>query len=147
MGLNDSLNIIKVEVLKESNNEVTYVHIKSNKKKSRCTKCNQFSNKVHDYLKPSKITYLKNSGNITYLITYKRRFECTYCNKFFTEDLGLTNYKGKISLLVKQHILKDCLDRDLQEAYILKEDFLRITLYTDYKNAKNELKKWINKVL
>ena len=112
LSLEATIDIVKVEILKEKGRNVKYVHIKSNKKKVRCTKCNNFSNKIHDYLKPCKITYLKNSGEDTYLIVYKRRFECKYCKKSFTENLGLNSRKCKISNKTKQMILKECLDRD-----------------------------------
>ena len=107
LGLDATIDIVKVESLKEKGR-----NIKSNKKKAKCTKCNNFSNKIHDYLKPCKITYLKNSGEDTYLIVYKRRFECKYCKKSFTENLGLNSRKCKISNKTKQMILKECLDRD-----------------------------------
>ena len=122
MSFDETLNVIKVEVIEKDGKEIKCVHVKSNKTKARCTKCSQFSHKIHDYLKPSKIIYLDNSGVKTYLMVYKRRFECKRCNKSFTEDLGLTNDKGKISLKVKQKILKDLMDRDKTIATISKEN-------------------------
>ncbi|MGN1330831.1 MAG: transposase family protein [Clostridia bacterium] len=112
LSLDATIDIVKVESVKEKGRNVKYVHIKSNKKKVRCTNCNNFSNKIHDYLKLCKITYLKNSGEDTYLIVHKRRFECKYCKKSFTEDLGLNSKKSSISNKTKQMILKECLDRD-----------------------------------
>ncbi|MBR3897827.1 MAG: transposase [Bacilli bacterium] len=35
------------------------------------------------------------------------------------------------------------IDDELSKAYNLKEEFLRITTYVKYKDAKSELKKWI----
>lgn len=121
LNLDATIDIVKVETKKEKGKNIKYVHVKSNKKKVRCTKCNNFSNKIHDYLKPSKITYLKNSGDDTYLIVYKRRFKCKYCNKSFTEDLGLNNKKCNISNKTKHMILKECLDRDRTLESIAKE--------------------------
>ena len=112
LSLDASIDVTKVEVKKEKGADVKYVYVKSNKKKARCNKCNKFSNKIHDYLKPSKITYLKNSGENTYLIVNKRRFECKFCKKSFTEDLGLNSKKCSISNKTKRLILKECLDRD-----------------------------------
>lgn len=112
LSLDASIDVIKVEMKKEGGMNVKYVYVKSNRKKARCSKCDNFSNKIHDYLKPSKITYLKNSGENTYLIVHKRRFECQHCKKSFTEDLGLSNKKCNISNKTKQMILKECLDRD-----------------------------------
>ena len=121
LSLDATIGIVKVESLKEKGRNVKYVHIKSNKKKVRCTKCNNFSNKIHDYLRPCKITYLKNSGEDTYLIVHKRRFECKYCKKTFTEDLGLNSKKSSISNKTKQMILKECLDRDKTLEAIAKD--------------------------
>lgn len=101
---------------------VTTVYIKSKKKKVRCPRCNTFSHKIHDYLKPSKIKYLTNSGNITYLVVRKRRFECSKCKKAFTEDLNLTSNKGNVSLLTKRKVLKDFLDKDKTIADVAKEN-------------------------
>ena len=84
LNLDGTLDITKVEVKKEDGKNNKYVYLKSNKKKARCSKCNNFSSKIHDYLKPMKITYLKNSGEDTYLIVSKRRFKCKHCNKTFT---------------------------------------------------------------
>lgn len=112
LKLDEGIDVFKVEAKKEKGRDVKYIYVKSNKKKARCIKCNNFSNKIHDYLKPSKITYLKNSGEDTYLIVHKRRFECKYCMKSFTENLGLSNKKCNISNKTKQMILKECLDRD-----------------------------------
>jgi len=112
LNLDGTLDITKVEVNKEKGKNYKYVYVKSNKKKARCSKCNNFSNKIHDYLKPMKITYLKNSEEDTYLIVSKRRFKCKYCNKTFTEDLGLNSKRNSISNKIKQLILKECLDRD-----------------------------------
>lgn len=108
LKLGGDIDIIRIE---EIDNKVL-VHIKSNKKKSRCPKCGKFSSKIHDYLKAIRIDYLKSAGVNTYLIAYKRRFECSHCKKSFTENLGLTSRNGNISLKVKQAILKDCMDRD-----------------------------------
>ena len=60
LNLGETIDVFKVEEKIEKGVMIKLVHIKSNKNKTRCTKCNTFSNKVHDYLKPSKITYLKN---------------------------------------------------------------------------------------
>ena len=132
LNLGETIDVFKVEEKIEKGVMIKLVHIKFNKNKTRCTKCNTFSNKVHDYLKPSKITYLKNSGSNTYLIAYKRRFECKNCNKSFTEDLEISNKGCKISNKTKQMILKQCLDRDktiksIAEENNISEDIVRTT--------------------
>lgn len=122
LNLNEMIDLIKIEEKVEDKKKIKYVHVKSKRQKARCTSCNQFSSKIHDYLKPSKIIYLDNSGVKTYLVTHKRRFRCKHCNKSFTEDLGLTNNNGKITLKVKQKILKDLMDRDKTIVTIAKEN-------------------------
>ena len=112
LSLESSIDITKVEIKKEGGKDNKFVYVKSNKKKARCPKCGNFSNKIHDYLKPIKITYLKNSGENTYLIASKRRFKCKVCKKTFTEDLGLNGGRCSISYKTKQMILKECLDRN-----------------------------------
>ena len=74
LSLNSSIDVIKVEEKQEKGKKVKYAYVKSNKKKSRCPKCQKFSNKIHDFLKPSKLTYLSNANIETYLIVQKRRF-------------------------------------------------------------------------
>lgn len=106
--LNSSIDIVDTEI---TDNRII-ISIKSNKKKARCPYCNSFSSKIHDYLKPSRIDYLSIYEKSTYLIAYKRRFKCLKCKRAFTEDLGLTNKNSNISLLVKQSVLKDCMNRD-----------------------------------
>ena len=91
LRLNEDIDIISVE---EETNRIM-ISIKSNKKKVRCPLYNEFTNKIHDYLKPSRIDYLNTAGVNIYLIAYKRRFECKKCSKSFTEDLGLTQKSQK----------------------------------------------------
>lgn len=139
LNLGETIDVFKVEEKIEKGLMIKFVHVKSNKKKARCTKCFTFSNKVHDYLKPSKITYLKNSGSNTYLIVYKRRFECKKCNKSFTEDLEISNKGCKISNKTKQMILKQCLERDktiksIAEENNISEDIVRTTFLEAMKN-------------
>ena len=135
LKLGESIEIMKIENL---DNRIM-ISIKSNKKKVRCPHCNEFSNRIHDYLKPSRIDYLSIYGKNTYLIAYKRRFECSKCMKSFTEDLGLTNKNGNISLYTKQSILKDCMNRDKTIKQIaidnnVSEDFVRNTFLEAMKN-------------
>ena len=139
LNLGDLIDVIKVEEKIENGIIIKLVHIKSNKKKARCTKCDTFSNKVHDYLKPSKITYLKNSGSNTYLVVYKRRFKCGNCSKSFTEDLRLSSKGCNISNKTKQMILKQCLDRDrtiktIAEECNTSESIVRNTFLDAMKN-------------
>ena len=112
LSLESHIEIKEIRKRKEGKVDVNEIYIKSARKKVRCPVCNQFSSKVHDYLKPSKILYLDIVGEKTYLIVSKRRFECKNCKRSFTEDIGLTNQDGNISLKVKQKILKDFLDKN-----------------------------------
>mgnify|MGYP004483929997 FL=1 len=72
----------------------------------------KYTSKIHDRLKPSKVLYLNNSGQKTYLIVTKRSFKCTNCNKRITENLNLATNNSNISLKVKQKVLKDLMDAD-----------------------------------
>ena len=112
LSLESHIEIKEIRKRKEGKVDVNEIYIKSARKKVRCPVCNQFSSKVHDYLKPSEILYLDIVGEKTYLIVSKRRFECKNCKRSFTEDIGLTNQDGNISLKVKQKILKDFLDKN-----------------------------------
>ena len=135
LKLKESLNIIKIE---DEDNKLL-VSIRSNKKKVRCPYCNEFSSKIHDYLKPTRVDYLSIYEKPVYLIVYKRRFECSKCKKSFTEDLGLTNKNANISLLTKRSILKDCMDRDKTIKQIaldnkVSEKEVRVTFLEAVKN-------------
>ena len=135
LKLDKSIDVISVE---EETNRIM-ISIKSNKKRTRCPRCNKFSNKIHDYLKPSRVDYFSIIGLNTYLIAYKRRFECAKCNKSFTEDLGLTNRNENVSLKIKQKILLDCMNRDKTIKQIaddnnVSEYLVRITFLEAMKN-------------
>ena len=135
LKLSESVDVISVE---EENNRVI-ISIKSNKKKVRCPYCKRFSSRIHDYLKPSRIDYLSTAGVNTYLIAHKRRFECSICKKSFTEDLGLTNKNGNVSLKTQQKILLDCMNRDKTIKQIaidnnVSEDLVRNTFLDATKN-------------
>ncbi len=140
LKLSENIDITSVE---EENSRIM-ISIKSNKKKVRCPRCNQFSNRIHDYLKPSRIDYLNVAGINTYLIAYKRRFECLKCNKSFTEDLGLTNKNENVSLNTKQKILSDCMNRDKTIKQIaadnnVSEDLVRRTFLDAMKNYPDHI--------
>ena len=111
LSLESHINILKVEKIKNKE-ETLNVYVMSSKKKIKCPECMKYTSKIHDRLKPSKVLYLNNSGQKTYLIVTKRRFKCTSCNKRITEDLNLTTNSSNISLKVKQKVLKDFMDAD-----------------------------------
>lgn len=110
LSLDDKLTVEKVENQTIDKKQVLLVHVKGKKDKARCPICNKFTNGLYQRGKPQKILYLKNSEQPTYLVVCKRRFKCKLCNKIFTEDLGITNKKDRISLKLKQKISKDLLD-------------------------------------
>ena len=105
LAINSWELLLKARILKLNNYRINSIYcykpyvsktgVKSNKKKARCPKCEKFSDKIHDYLKPSKLTYLNSAGIETYLIVQKRRFNCANCKKSFTEDLGLSQTDAK----------------------------------------------------
>lgn len=68
--------------------------------------------------------YLEIVGEKTYLVVTKRRFKCKKCKKSFTEDLGFTNKNGKVSLKVKQKVLKDFLDKNKTVKDIAKDNHI-----------------------
>ena len=57
LSLDSLIDITKVEIKHEGGKIVKLVYVKANKRKARCKSCNNFSHNVHDYLKPSKVTY------------------------------------------------------------------------------------------
>ena len=65
--LNKSLDINKIE--DEDNRLMLF--IKSNKKKVKCSRCNNLTKKIHDYLKPTRVVYLSIYDKPVYLIVYK----------------------------------------------------------------------------
>ena len=144
LGLDDSIDIANVEESNENGKLIKYVYIKKNRKKVRCPKCNNFTHRIHDYLKPSKVTYLNNSGIETYLIVRKRRFECEYCNKSFTEELNLTVKRGSISYASKQLILKDMMNRnktieEIASDYKVSSDMVRNIFLDGCKNIPDRI--------
>lgn len=111
LSLESHINILKIEKVKDKE-EALNVYVMSNKKKIKCPECMKYTSTIHDRLRPSKVLYLNNSGQKTYLIVTKRRFKCTNCNKRITEDLNLAANRSNISLKVKQKVLKDFMDAD-----------------------------------
>lgn len=123
---------------------VNEIYVCSNKKKVRCPNCNIFSDKIHDYLKPSKVLYLEIVGEKTYLLVTRRRFKCKKCKKNFTEDLGFTNKNGKVSLKVKQKVLKEFLDKnktvkDIAKGNYISEDTARSIFLEAMKNYPSSI--------
>lgn len=126
LSLDKDLEIINVESEVLNKVKIKLVSVKSRKKKARCTECGKYSSSVHDVLKPSKILYLDNAGEKTYLLVTRRRFNCKSCKRHFTEDLGLTNKNRQISLKVQQKVLKDFMDKDKSLKRIAEDNHISV---------------------
>lgn len=118
VALEPDLNIFNVEEVKEKGAIVKQIHVMNSKERVRCPYCNRYTRDVHDRLKPIRIKYLDMAGYKTYLIVYKRRFNCKKCNKRFTENNYINRAQKKISLKLEQKILMDLRDYNLSIKYI-----------------------------
>ena len=131
VALEPELEIIKVEETKEKGKVVKVIYVLSSKTKVRCIHCNKFTRCVYDKLKPIKIKYLDMSGYTTYLMIYKRRFNCKECGKRFTEDNYINGTKKTLSRKLEQKNL-----------LVLRENNLSLTYIVEHNNVSdNEVRK------
>lgn len=122
VALEPELDIVKVEEIKEKGKVVKVIHVLSTRIKVKCIHCNKFTRCVHDKLKPIKIKYLDMAGYTTYLMVYKRRFNCLNCGKRFTEDNYINGTKKTLSYKLEQKILMDLRDYNLSLTYIAEHN-------------------------
>lgn len=122
LRIGSGYKIIKQEERKENKKVIKVIYVESKNKKVRCSKCNEYTNSIHDRLKPIELKYLKIVEYDTKINIVKKRFICHKCNKVFTERLDL-NQKGKtISNKLEQKILKDLSKYNLTLKYIAEEN-------------------------
>lgn len=124
----ENYKIIKIEERSEKNKMIKIIYVESKNKKDKCPVCQEYTNSIHDKLKPIEIKYLKVIEQDTKVNIIKKRFICHKCKKKFTENVDL-NGKGKtISNKLEQKVLKDLLNYNLSIKYIAETN--NISSYT-----------------
>lgn len=101
---------------------IKVIHIESKNKRQKCPKCHEYTNSVHDKLKPIELKYLKVIEQDTKINIIKKRFICHKCKIKFTEDVNLNNKGKTISNRLEQKILKNLLNYNLSLKYIAQEN-------------------------
>ena len=86
VGLESEVNALKIEEEKIEGRIYKMICVSNLKIRVRCPYCKIYTRSVHDYLESIKIKYLKMVEYITYLVIYKRRFNCKNCLKRFAES-------------------------------------------------------------
>lgn len=145
VSLEPDLTITKVEEVSRKGKNVKMIHVLNSKVRSRCPHCHKYTKSVHSKLKAMEIKYLEIAGYTTYLVVYKRRFNCKSCKKIFTENNYINGTKKTMSLKLEQKILMDLRDYNLSLSYIAKhnnvsDNTVRNVLKRYMKNYPNYLK-------
>lgn len=118
VGLESEVNVLKIEEEKIEGRTCKMIHVINSKTRVRCPYCNKYTRSVHDVLKPIKIKYLKMAEYTTYLVVYKRRFNCNNCLKRFTENNYINETGKTLSNKLVQKILLDLREYNLSLSYI-----------------------------
>ena len=118
VGLESEVNVLKIEEEKIEGRICKMIYVSNSKTRVRCPYCKRYTRSVHDYLKPIKIKYLKMAEYTTYLVIYKRRFNCKNCLKRFTESNYINGVKKTLSNKLIQKILLDLREYNLSLNYI-----------------------------
>lgn len=118
----ENYKLIKIDERNENNKMIKIIEIETKNKKQKCPICGEYTNSIHDKLKPIKLKYLKLFEYDTKIVITKKRFVCHKCNKKFTEVVDLNNKGKNISNKLEQKILKDLLNYNLSIKYIAKEN-------------------------
>lgn len=118
VNLEPDLDVLQIEEVKIKNRIVKQIHVSNSKSRVKCPNCGKYTRNIHDKLKPTKTKYLEIAGYQTYLIVYKRRFNCSNCNKRFTENNYINGAGKRMSLKLEQKILLDLRDYNLSLSYI-----------------------------
>ena len=89
----------------EDNKIIKVINVESKNKKCKCPKCGEYTNSIHDKLKPIELKYLKVVEQDTKISIIKKRFICHKCNKKFTENVDLNENGKTISNKLEQKVL------------------------------------------
>ena len=71
----------------ERNDLTTTIHIKMERKLTKCPCCGELTDTIHDY-RTQLVKDIPAFGNNVILSIKKRRYRCLYCNKRFIEDIS-----------------------------------------------------------
>lgn len=118
----EDYKIIKIEERREKKEMKKIIYVESKNKKVKCPNCGEFTNSIHDKLKPVELKYLKIGEYDSKINIVKKRFICHKCQKKFTEEVSLNNKGKTIANKLEQKILKDLLNYNLSISYIAKEN-------------------------
>lgn len=118
----EDYKITKIEERSEKKEMKKIIYLESKTKKQKCPICGEFTNSIHDKLKPIELKYLKIGEYNSKINIVKKRFICHKCKKKFTEEVSLNNKRKTISNKLEQKILKDLLNYNLSISYIAKEN-------------------------
>lgn len=140
----EDYKVIKIEERSEKKEMKKIIYLESKNKKVKCPKCGEFTNSIHDKLKPIELKYLKIGEYNTKINIVKKRFICHKCKKKFTEEVSLNNKGKSISNKLEQKILKDLLNYNLSISYIAKENKVSAdSVRNILKKAMSEYPKYI----
>lgn len=114
----EDYKIIKIDERSEEKRIMKIIHVESKNKKCKCPNCGEYTNSIHDKLKPIELKYLKVIEQDTKISIIKKRFVCHKCNKKFTENIDLNGDGKTISNKLEQKVLKDLLNYNLSIKYI-----------------------------
>lgn len=134
----EDYKVIKIEERSEKKEMKKIIYLESKNKKVKCPECGEFTNSIHDKLKPVELKYLKIGEYNSKINIVKKRFICHKCKKKFTEEISLNNKGKSISNKLEQKILKDLLNYNLSISYIAKENKVSAD------SVRNILKKAMN---
>ena len=82
-----------------------FIYCYLTRKTANCPACGKRTKSVYDQRPPSMVKHLKVGFRQTYLILFKRRFECRQCSRVFTERLPqIGKYQRKTKSLDEQII-------------------------------------------
>ena len=123
LGL-EKYKIVNIEERSDNKKMIKIINIETKNKKQKCPICHEYTNKIHDKLKPIKLKYLKLFEYDTKINVVKKRFICHKCNKRFTETVDLNNKGKSISNKLEQKVLKDLLNYNLNIKYIATENMI-----------------------
>lgn len=85
----------------ERTDELIILHIKMERKRTKCPCCGELTDTVHDYRKQI-VKDIPAFGNNVVLSIKKRRYRCPHCNKRFIEDISfLPKYYRMTNRLAK----------------------------------------------
>jgi len=101
------LGLSKYQVIKlEEQPQKILLHIRLRRKTATCPDCGIRRRQIHEHLPPQTIKHVSIGSRQTHLVVYKRRFNCSVCDRTYTESLDMAKKYARHTNLLEEEVIR-----------------------------------------